>query len=42
MLVEKERYVSPLAEIVCVVTRQAILEGSMRGENAGDEENPGY
>lgn len=44
MFHEKDSYVSPIAEMVCIMARQAILEGSfkMRGEDAGDENEAGF
>lgn len=46
MLHEKDIYVSPSVETVCFMARQTVLQGSekfmMSGENAGDEENPGF
>ena len=43
---EKDFYVSPSAETVCIMARQAVLQGSkefmMSAEDAGDEETPGF
>lgn len=46
MLREKDIYVSPSIETVCIMARQEVLQGSkefkMSGEDAGDEETPGF
>lgn len=46
MVREKDFYVSPSVEAVCILARQEVLQGSkefkMSGEDAGDEETPGF
>ena len=46
MLREKDIYVSPSIETVCIMARQEVLQGSkefkMSGEDASDEVTPGF
>lgn len=44
MVYEKDSYISPSAETVSLMPGQNVLQasGTMHGENAGDEDNPGF